>query len=223
MPDDSGYSSQHRQEMLAFVPQRRARVLEIGCAEGHFLSTLKGVEERWGIEPSAAASVARQKLDRVLEATFEECEAELPLAYFDVIICNDVIEHMPDHDRFLQRIRKHMLPSGVLVGSIPNVRFYNNLFQVLFEKDWHYTDQGILDRTHLRFFTEKSLKKCFARHGFDIQEFSGINKGTFLGGDARWAAYTALSKALILVTLGYFKDIQYVQFGFRVAMRSGSS
>ncbi len=52
---------------------------------------------------------------------------------------------MPDHDGFFARVSKNIAPGGVIVGSVPNVRFYTNIFQVLLEKDWHYTQDGILD------------------------------------------------------------------------------
>ncbi len=212
---ESSYYLQKRPEMVEFVPDRRARVLDVGCAEGHFAASLPGVAEAWGIEPTPAAEAARGRLHRVLASTFEEAEPELPAHYFDVVICNDSIEHMPDHDWFLSRITRYIAPGGALVASIPNVRFYNNLFQMVLEKDWNYTEAGILDRTHMRFFTEKSLRKCLQRHGFTITKFKGLRTNMHLGGSFRSKVYGAMSKALIAGTLGYFSDIQYLQFGIR--------
>ncbi len=215
MTTEPTYFTNKRPEMLAFIPMQRRRVLEIGCAQGEFLSKLPGVQETWGIEPSPAARIAQTRLNRVFESTFDEAEPELPKAYFDVVICNDVIEHMPDHDSFFARISQYLSPGGCVVGSIPNVRFYQNMFQFLVEKDWHYTDSGILDRTHTRFFTEKSLKKCLHHHGLTIERFEGLdNAGRPRSG--RPLAYYLASRALIGLTFGYFADIQYLQFGFRV-------
>jgi 2-polyprenyl-3-methyl-5-hydroxy-6-metoxy-1,4-benzoquinol methylase len=212
-----GYWSQKRPEIAELVPVTRARVLEVGCAEGDFLAALEGVTEAWGIEPSPASEIAGQRLHRVFQSTFEVAEAELPLGYFDVIICNDVIEHMPDHDGFLSRVGKHIAPGGVIVGSVPNVRFYNNLFQMVLEKDWHYTQAGILDRTHLRFFTEKSLKESLCRNGFTLNHFKGLRDNIDRGNAWRGFWYHWLSQFLIVATLGYFSDIQYLQFGFRAS------
>ena len=211
---DPNYFSQKRPEMLAFVPERRDRVLEVGCSEGHFLAQMPGVTERWGVEPSAAAEQARTRLDHVFQATFDGADPELPAGYFDVVVCNDVIEHMPDHDAFFERVKRVVAPGGVIVGSIPNVRFYYNLFQMVLEKDWHYQDSGILDRTHTRFFTEKSLRACLSRHGWAVQRFEGLNQNIVMYGH-RAKTYHLMSKALIAGTLGYFSDIQYLQFGFR--------
>ena len=73
------------------------------------------------MEPSAAADQARTRLDHVFQATFDEADPELPAGYFDVVVCNDVIEHMPDHDVFFEQVKRVLVPGGVIVGSIPNV------------------------------------------------------------------------------------------------------
>jgi len=216
MSDTTKYWTQKRPEMLKSLPERRTRTLEIGCAEGNFLLSLDGTEETWGIEPSSSARVAGSRLTRVFESTFDEAEPHLPLGYFDVIVCDDVIEHMQDHDKFFDSIVKRIAPGGVLVGSIPNVRYYNNMFQMLLEKDWHYTDSGILDRTHMGYFTEKSLKACMARHGFILNKFEGLKVSPNMG-DNRAKIYYSMSRFLIAVTLGYFSDIQYLQFAFQAS------
>ena len=83
------------------------------------------------------------------------------------MVCNDVIEHMADHDRFLRQIRGHIAPGGVLIGSVPNMRHYRALFELLVLRDWDYRDSGVLDRTHLRFFTARSLRRSLTRAGFE--------------------------------------------------------
>ena len=60
---------------------------------------------------------------------------------------------------------------------MPNVRYYRNLFNVVVARDWEYEDAGILDRTHLRFFTFKSLYRTLDQAGFQIRKFEGINNG----------------------------------------------
>ncbi|HEX3538476.1 MAG TPA: class I SAM-dependent methyltransferase [Stellaceae bacterium] len=204
-----------RDEMRAFLPARCGKVLEIGCGEGRFSGGIADAAETWGIEPHAgAARAAQSRFHKVINASFEASLAELPPRYFDTVICNDVIEHMPDHDWFLETIKTYMSPSGVLVGSIPNVRYYRNLFDLVLAKDWQYQDQGILDRTHLRFFTEKSLRRTLRAHGFEIAAMRGIN-----GGFSRQALTSGVvACAAIMFSLGYFSDIRYLQFGFRASV-----
>src|SRR5258708_18553107 len=89
---DRIYFQQPRTEMLPLIPQRRRKVLDIGCAEGTFIKSIEGVEEIWGIEPDPqAAKIASQRLYKVLSGTFDSVKQNLPPKYFDVVICNDVI------------------------------------------------------------------------------------------------------------------------------------
>src|SRR4029077_17843249 len=108
------YFGHDRQEMLPYVPMRRARALEIGCGYGRFNGVLPGVKESWGIEPTDAAEIAKGRLARVFRGTFDDAEAALPKGYFDLIICNDVIEHMPDVASFFTRITQYIAPGGMI-------------------------------------------------------------------------------------------------------------
>ena len=204
--------------MRAYLPAAPRRVLEVGCGEGNFIAGVEGATERWGVEPNAAAAqAAATRLDRVLTGRFETVAADLPARYFDLIICNDVIEHMEDHDRFLRAIRGYLAPGGVLIGSVPNMRNYKVLFDLLVLRDWRYQDSGILDRTHLRFFTKISLRRSLTDAGFLIEVLRGMN-GSLSPGRAKWAWPRFLfGCAWIALTLGAGRDIVHAQFGFRVA------
>src|SRR5215469_9795421 len=104
------YFQQHRAEMLPFVPTNRRRVLEIGCSSGLFSGSLEGASETWGIEPSDAADEAAKRLTTVIRGFFDDAKEKLPKNYFDVVICNDVIEHMRDHQKFLGEIGDYIAP-----------------------------------------------------------------------------------------------------------------
>lgn len=216
----TGYFGQPRPEMLPLVPSPARRVLEIGCANGEFLAQIPA-EERWGVEPNAAAAAkARERGARVFEGLYDEVSRNIPDAYFDVVICNDVIEHMPDHDAFLNAIKSKLAPGGVLVGSVPNIRALTVLGKLLILKDFGYTNDGVLDRTHLRFFTRKSLSRSLAANGYAIEEMRGLHS-IVRHGLRRWkkpvvnGVASAAAAAVIVATLGYWSDTQYIQFGFR--------
>ena len=217
--EEADYFGHDRREMLPYVPMRRARALEIGCGHGRFIGSLSGVTESWGIEPTGAAEIAKEQLTRVLRGTFDEVEERLPKGYFDLIICNDVIEHMPDVSSFFSRITKYLAPDGVIMGSIPNVRFYNNMFEYLFERDWRYRDEGILDRTHLAFFTEKSLRRILEEHGLEILCLEGINTDVRFSQSLRTRMYLVAAYVLVVMTFGYFSDIRHLQFAFQATPR----
>jgi 2-polyprenyl-3-methyl-5-hydroxy-6-metoxy-1,4-benzoquinol methylase len=209
------YYENLRGEMLPYIPKSRSRVLEIGCGAGVFLASIDGCDEKWGIEPTDAARSAEKKFTKVIQGTFDEAKSHLPKGYFDIIICNDVIEHLPNHQAFLAEIVSYLAPQGVLVGSIPNVRFYNNMFELLLEKDWRYADSGILDRTHLAFFTEKSLRRTLRDAGFSIPVFARINKDVRFNKSSRTLIYLMFARILSAISFGYFSDIRYMQFAFQ--------
>lgn len=204
-----------RPEVAEFLPVNYSRVLEIGCGEGEFSSHLRAGAECWGVEPDgSAATIARSRLHRILQSTFAEAFPLLPNSYFDLVICNDVIEHMVDHDEFLRRIQEKLAENACIVGSIPNVRYVGNLARLLIRKDWEYQDAGVLDRTHLRFFTQKSLKRTLLKHGFRIEALAGINA---IAND--WRNMRTLGKLMLVAALG--SDTRYLQFAFRISAVGG--
>ena len=206
---NTSYYAKERPEVVPFLPTVATRVLEVGCSEGRFRANLPKTSEYRGVELSAeVARVAATVLDAVLVGTYGEVAAELPAHYFDLVICNDVIEHMPDHDAFLEDIKQKMAPGAHLVGSVPNVRYLPHLKQLLVRKEWRYADWGVLDRTHLRFFTCQSWERTLREHGFVIEAIAGIN-GVDLG--PTWARRLA-NRAAIAV-LG--ADTRFQQYAFR--------
>jgi 2-polyprenyl-3-methyl-5-hydroxy-6-metoxy-1,4-benzoquinol methylase len=208
------YYLHHRRELCAFLPEEQQIVLEVGCGAGNFGQTLNAVET-WGVEPDrASCQVAAQHYTRILNGYYENVESLIPDNHFDLIVCNDVIEHMADHRGFLQSLHRKLKSSGNLVGSVPNVRYYDNLFNLLCKKDWCYVDSGILDRTHLRFFTEKSLRLTLVNAGFRVDMLEGINS-TFRKGIRKKPGKFLVFALLSAFTFGNTKDIEWLQFGFR--------
>jgi 2-polyprenyl-3-methyl-5-hydroxy-6-metoxy-1,4-benzoquinol methylase len=219
---DTEYYQHTRPEMLRYVPEKRRRVLEVGCSAGGFISSIPGCEETWGIEPTVAAKEAEARLTRVLHGTFEAVKAQLPAKYFDVIVCNDVIEHMVDHRGFLMEVQNYLAPGGMLMGSLPNVCFYDTLFRAIFENDWKYLDDGILDRTHLAFFTTKSFRRVLEDTGYRVVKLQGTGYDYRFSYDRRGRFYRLLAKALGKLSLGRLSHIRHFQFAFQ-AVRSADS
>jgi 2-polyprenyl-3-methyl-5-hydroxy-6-metoxy-1,4-benzoquinol methylase len=171
------YYGQTRLEMLPFIPKSAKRILDVGCGQGNFSAYLakEGVEV-WGVEVNQQpAKEACKKLFKVITKSLDEALSEIPNDYFDVIIFNDVLEHLLHPWEDLKNIKSKLTKEGVVVSSIPNVRYSKNLFNLLFKKNWKYTEQGILDSTHFRFFTKKSIKALYKENGYTIQKMKGIN------------------------------------------------
>jgi 2-polyprenyl-3-methyl-5-hydroxy-6-metoxy-1,4-benzoquinol methylase len=213
MEVNSLYHAGVRKEIVDFIPQKYQRVLEIGCGKGGFRENLNDGCEYWGIEPfKEVAEMANEKLTKVLVGTFDEVFDDLPDNYFDLIICNDVIEHMVDHHKFYQKIKVKCIADAYMIGSIPNVRYIMNLYELLVEKNWLYREEGILDKTHLRFFTLKSIKNDFANNNFNIEMFSGINPIQFSR-----RTWNGFKMHIFQLVLG--NDTKYLQFAFRVKIK----
>jgi 2-polyprenyl-3-methyl-5-hydroxy-6-metoxy-1,4-benzoquinol methylase len=173
-----GYYDNVRSEMLKYLPASAKKVLDIGCANGAFASLVKekNKAEVWGIElMEDEAKVAVSVLDKVFIGNCEKYIDGLPEHYFDVIYLNDVLEHLVDPYSVLETLKSKLAPNGVVISSIPNVRFFRTFSKVLFSKDWKYEDHGVMDKTHLRFFTGKSIRRMYEELGYSVLTHEGIN------------------------------------------------
>ena len=125
--------------------------------------------EFWGIEPVAeAADVARTGSRTIQHGLFPDA-LDAPPNHFDCITFNDVLEHMYDPWEALKTTRSLLAPGGKVVASIPNIRNYETLSDVFLKGDWQYTASGVLDVTHLRFFTQTSLRRMFDEAGYRVE------------------------------------------------------
>ncbi|MCF7561766.1 class I SAM-dependent methyltransferase [Sabulilitoribacter multivorans] len=199
-----GYYDNVRLEMLQFLPNDAKRVLDVGCGNGAFAEIIKekNKAEVWGIEYMKTHGVeAHKKLDNVYIGKCEDFVESLPDNYFDVIYCNDVLEHLVDPYWVLEILKKKLSNGGIVISSLPNVRFYKTFMRLLINKDWRYEDYGVMDRTHLRFFTKKSIKRMYEELGFEVVKHIGINKSKSI-------------KPYLFHLLTFFTqlDMQYVQF-----------
>ncbi|MEZ5064386.1 MAG: class I SAM-dependent methyltransferase [bacterium] len=217
----AAYYLNSRDEMLSFLPATYGRVLEIGCGAGVFAANYPEDAESWGVEPSSAVDLARERFSRVLRGRYDEVEDQIPDDYFDLVVCNDVIEHVPDHEVLLASLRRKLRGAGCLVASVPNLRYIKALFQLLVRKDWRYTDQGVLDRTHLRFFTARSLRRSLEEQGYVLERFAGINSALFKVRSPASFAKALGCAMLIAGSLGWQWDTQFHQLAFRARRSDG--
>lgn len=201
------YYGYMRPEMLSLVPSSAKKTLEIGCAQGNFSSQLvkEGIET-WGVEPNIdSAKTASEKLYKVLEGTLDDTINELPNNYFDAIILNDVLEHLLYPWDDLEKLKLKLASDGVLISSIPNVRYAKNLFNLLVRKDWAYKESGTLDSTHFRFFTKKSIRTLYKKSGYSVQTMKGINC-------TKSVLFFPIALLVNILLLGTQLDIFYMQF-----------
>lgn len=148
-----------------------SRILDIGCAKGELKSLMQNATIKYlGVEPFMAdfLSAKANGLD-VIHCSAEEAISLID-SKFDFIVFADVLEHLQNPTALLKEYRNLLNPGGEIVISIPNVAHWSNRLGLLFGK-WNYTDRGILDRTHLRFFTKKSFQKELTSCEYEILRF----------------------------------------------------
>jgi 2-polyprenyl-3-methyl-5-hydroxy-6-metoxy-1,4-benzoquinol methylase len=201
-----GYFGTPRREMLAFIPEGITSVLEIGCGTGAFGALVK--EHRHchytGVElMEQAASQARTRLDEVVVANIEHTPLPFTRASYDCLVCNDVLEHLVDPWRTLKDLIEFVRPSGYIIVSLPNVRFSEVVKDLIFRKRWQYKNEGVLDRTHLRFFTKESINGLMESAGLEVLELRGINP----------IQYAWRLRLLNIFLFGLLSDMRYPQYG----------
>jgi len=156
-----------RAEMLEWVPKETKSLLDIGCARGKFGAGVKAMLSIpvWGVEMSLeSAAIAKRRLDRVLTGDFLKTNFNQK---FDCITALDVFEHLDNFRGFLDKARQSLSPTGCLILSVPNVGFAPIVADLLVGR-WDYVPSGSLCITHIRFFTEASLRREVTAAGFNI-------------------------------------------------------
>ncbi len=157
------------------------KVLELGCAGGATGKNLKErvpVQEYVGIEISPeAADIAKNHLDKVIIADIEKTdlasEHGLKPGDFDLLLALDVLEHLYNPWDVLAELTYYLRPGGYVVASIPNVQNID-IVRDLVNGKWQYQDAGILDATHLRFFTIAEAQKMFTGAGLIIRSIDHV-------------------------------------------------
>jgi 2-polyprenyl-3-methyl-5-hydroxy-6-metoxy-1,4-benzoquinol methylase len=201
------YYQLNRSDILALVPSNCANILEVGCGYGLLGRALiarqpcsvDGVE----INPEAQKyliNVYRQFwIGNVETLFFEGAQSE-----YDCLIFPDVLEHLIDPWKILNNLSKRLKPGGVVVASIPNVRNLALLYRLFVKGRWEYESSGLLDRTHLRFFTRREIELLFNEAGLKI-ELCAVNRDK----------YTGFKRIVSVISKMFIKDIDVCQYLIR--------
>jgi methionine biosynthesis protein MetW len=170
--------------LLAMIPEG-ARVLDVGCGTGSVSCLVRDRRRATvlGIEPNAArARLAEERGIAVIASTYTE---EIPRRHgtFDVVLFADVLEHLEDPAAMLWQVRAALAPGGRVLASIPNVAHWSVRLNLLVGR-FDYQPTGIMDATHLRWFTRAAVGRLFGEAGYELREMRS-SAGMFL------PAYTA--------------------------------
>ncbi|MBN1806112.1 MAG: methyltransferase domain-containing protein [Sedimentisphaerales bacterium] len=162
-----------RNDILKLIPNGINKVLDVGCSTGALGESIKRENnaEVTGIEVDKdMADVANEKFNRVVVEDIEKINLSdyFSSEYFDCIIFADVLEHLTNPWKLLTSSVNLLRTNGIIIASIPNIRHYSTIFNLLFSGIWPYKERGIHDRMHLRFFTLRNIKEMFQGAGLEI-------------------------------------------------------
>jgi 2-polyprenyl-3-methyl-5-hydroxy-6-metoxy-1,4-benzoquinol methylase len=166
---DGPYSS-HSQIIRIVEGYSTGQLLDVGCAQGELAKNF--VDLGWNvfaIEPDSADAFSASDLGiKVVNSTVEEALPNLRND-FDCIVIADVLEHLLHPLDVLIQLSKKLAPGGKIVASVPNIANFTIRISLLFGL-FNYTDRGILDRTHLHFYTRKTLKHLFTDANLKLEK-----------------------------------------------------
>ncbi|MDD3083399.1 MAG: class I SAM-dependent methyltransferase [Candidatus ainarchaeum sp.] len=165
----TNYGDGYNKNVFDLVPEK-SFVLDVGCSTGKLGEKL--IKEKkcrvFGVDFSPKAiKIASKRLDKT---NFFNLDSEgLPFDNnkFDVIIFADVLEHIKQPDLVLKKFKKILSDDGIVITSIPNIGYVSSRIRHLFGK-WDYYETGLMDKTHIRFFTFKTMSELFLNTGYSV-------------------------------------------------------
>lgn len=178
--DTSFYPDSARPELVNLVETVPRRAFELGCHKGAMGAAMKtrfpglhytGLE----INPKTAA-VARERIDTVIEQDLLTIDPDAHEAFrepFDAVMLADVLEHLYDPWQALQRVGHLLAPGGKVYASVPNARNYW-LISELIKGNFTYQPAGLLDVTHIRFFTLRECQRMFGETGYHVEKIVSV-------------------------------------------------
>lgn len=207
----AGYYETPRRALLALLGARRPRAaLEIGCGGGTNLAVLKQLQPQCrttGVELRAEAAQAALLASRVdtmcVGNVLDEETVSFEDGAFDLIILSHVLEHFAQPEAVLARARRWLASGGCMLIALPNLRHASVLVDLLLRGDFRYRPAGIMDSTHLRFYTRKSACRFLAEQGLLVDACVPDIEGP-------------KARLFHRLTLGLGRDLAAYAYNFRV-------
>jgi 2-polyprenyl-3-methyl-5-hydroxy-6-metoxy-1,4-benzoquinol methylase len=195
----AAYFGNPRTEIAPLLPERVDRILEVGCGSGatmRWIRTQRSVHHAVGVELfPEAAELAATAFDLLLSGNIETMPS--PEGRFDLIIALDVLEHLVDPWLAVTRLQAMLSDDGAMVVSLPNISHYSVALPLLFRDQWRYERDGLLDQTHLRFFTKETALDMLTSGGLIVDKLEHVRSGPqFRSVKARWYALKFLTWVL---------------------------
>lgn len=180
---DSRYYMNVRDDLIKYIQEDKdtpIHVLEVGCGLG---STLARIQALWpnavvkGVEYVKDIAEIGKSVADISQGDIESMDLPYEKEYFDYMIFGDVLEHLRDPWGTIKRLKLYLKKSGHIIASIPNAAHMSVIVGLL-KGTAAYQDAGILDKTHLRFFTKKTAMELFEKNGFSVEEMGALLDGS---------------------------------------------
>lgn len=175
MKYEEDYHSHVREDLVKYVSGGPKVILDIGCGKGltaKFVKDKFGADRAIGIElDKDAGEEAGKVLDEIYILDLNQEAFPDAVNNIDLIILGDILEHLIDPYSLLRILRERLTKNGQIILSIPNIRNWRVLCAIIFKADWRYRDSGIMDKTHLRFFTKKSVIRMINDAGLKLEKY----------------------------------------------------
>lgn len=169
MYESRTYSNAGLPELLDLIMPSERRVLDVGCGCGDNARLLQQRGKSvTGITVSPdEAEIARPFMEQVLVGNVETMELPFEPEQFDAVLLSHVLEHLVEPEQFLRRLSPHVRRGGHIYVALPNVLFYKQRIEFLLGR-FRYADSGLMDRTHLRFFTYVTARELARGAGYKV-------------------------------------------------------
>nr|WP_297705516.1 DUF3880 domain-containing protein [uncultured Butyrivibrio sp.] len=172
---NADYSNNPRKDIINLISENEdaeLKILELGCAMGGTLNRIKRIwtkAKTYGVEYDNAVVEIAKTMGNVIQGDIENMDIPYEKGKFDYIIYADVLEHLRNPEDTIKRFLPYLKDSGHIIVSLPNIRNHAVMQLLLLHGRFDYEDEGILDRTHLRFFTRDTAIKMLESSGFNVE------------------------------------------------------
>lgn len=171
------YYDNVRTDVINLLPKKSyKRILEIGGGTFSSLLKLKQIygSECWGVDIHDTKASGLKFINGNIES--EDVNKEIPINYFDLVMSNDVIEHLVDTKEVLKILNRSMIVGGILAVSVPNVRQIRFGYNILFRGTFPRNPSGMFDQTHLRWFCKRDIVNMISEAGFEIVDSVNVGR-----------------------------------------------
>lgn len=208
------YFSNIRKDLINLIDPnvRNLKILEVGAAYGETLFYLKqkGIaQEVVGIDvfEDTKNKANYKEIDKFIFGNIEEIELPQYENYFDLILLPDVLEHLIEPKKVLEKLKKCLKKDGNIVLSIPNIRHYSAFVKIFVKGDFKYEENGLFDYTHMRFYCRKNINELVTASGYSVLEEESSIKN-YKG--------KSITKILNILTFGLLEEFFSYQYFFKI-------